>query len=289
MDRRAAHAPREGLLIVGHGTRDREGLEEFWSLVRRTAAACPQVATQGCLLEFAEPTIAQGMAELVARDVDSIRVVPLMLFAAEHVLRDIPEQVAQAATGYAGLTTWQAPPLGCHPQLLKLSARRWWECLHRVPPCVAEQTVLVMIGRGSHTEGANAEMAAFARLRFEAEKVGWMELGFTSMARPSVAEVLQIAAHLPYRRIVVQPHLLFRGELLERVVAAVREQAEQDPAREWLVTGHLGAEPELVRTVWDRAGLDGGRLERTRGNGAERSGGQDENSEGQVGRVCGND
>ena len=45
------------------------------------------------------------------------------------------------------------------------------------------------------------------------------------MAEPSFAETLSHVAELPYRRIVVQPHLLFSGELLADIGAKVAEMA----------------------------------------------------------------
>ena len=49
-------------------------------------------------------------------------------------------------------------------------------------------TLLLMIGRGSHDASANAEAWQFARLRWEAEPVGWLEIGYAAMTEPSLGE-----------------------------------------------------------------------------------------------------
>jgi sirohydrochlorin ferrochelatase len=60
------------------------------------------------------------------------------------------------------------------------------------------------------------------------------------MAQPAVADVLPALAAQPWRRIVVQPHLLFHGELLDRLHAQVEAIAASRPEQEWIVTSYLG-------------------------------------------------
>ncbi|MFM8250268.1 MAG: CbiX/SirB N-terminal domain-containing protein, partial [Planctomycetota bacterium] len=55
-----------------------------------------------------------------------------------------------------------------------------------------------------------------------------------------------------YRRIVVQPHILFQGDLLERVQTRIRVAAESDRQRTWYLAEHLGPEDELLDTILAR-------------------------------------
>ena len=52
-------------------------------------------------------------------------------------------------------------------------------------------------------------------------------------------------------RIVVQPHLLFRGQLFEEIRTAV-ESKRRESSRDWLLTSVLGPEDELAAAVLDR-------------------------------------
>jgi len=48
-----------------------------------------------------------------------------------------------------------------------------------------------------------------------------IEVGFVAAARPTVDEALDRAAGGGRRRVLVQPHLLFRGHVEDQVAAAV--------------------------------------------------------------------
>jgi len=66
----------------------------------------------------------------------------------------------------------------------------------------------------------------------------------------SLVDALDAAAAGPgVRRVVVQPHLLFRGHVEEQVAAAVARARERHPAVEWLVAARLGAEPEVAEAL----------------------------------------
>jgi sirohydrochlorin cobaltochelatase len=242
-----------GLLIVGHGTRDPQGVAEFLNVVERVESALDEAAVEPAFLEMASPTIEAGVAALVDRGARRITVLPLLLFAAGHAKRDIPQATEEAAARHAGLQIRQADCLGCHPAIVKLSLARFMEAVSPLDRFTPEDTLLVMIGRGSHDAEANAEMFKFARLRFEVQACGWLEVGFTAMARPPIDAALQVAARLPHRRIVVQPHLLFHGELVTRVRQKVAEASARFPEKKWICTDCLGPDDLLVAAALDRA------------------------------------
>lgn len=233
-----------GLLIVGHGTREAEGRAEFLALAETVARRCPERLVEGCFLELAEPNIEAGLNRLVERGLrQRLTVAPLLLLAAGHAKNDIPEAVARAAERFPDLPARQSAALGCHPALIELSKRRYLEAVRGRPNGTDAETLLVMVGRGSRDPGANSEMARFARLRWEAHPVGWLETCYTAMTEPSLKRTLEMAARLPFRRIVVQPHLLFRGELLARIARTTENFSRQYPRIDWVLTAHLGPDP----------------------------------------------
>jgi sirohydrochlorin cobaltochelatase len=243
-----------GLLLVGHGTRDRRGIGEFLTLTRLVAKQAVKVAVESAFLELAEPTIAQGLARLVERGARQVVVVPLLLFSAGHDQHDIPAAVKEAVgqgsslplnSVLAGetptLRTAQAEHLGCDRLVLELSRRRFTEALHSRAEVPAERTCLLLVGRGSREVSATAEMHDFARLRTEQTPVGATQVAFLAMAQPSVRDILPRLAAQNWRRIVVQPHLLFQGLLLEELAAEVRTIGARNPHQEWVVASHLAA------------------------------------------------
>lgn len=241
-----------GMLIVGHGTRDAAGQAEFLAAAQTVAALCPQWTIEPCFLELAEPTIATGIARLIERGVtQEITVAPLLLFAAGHAKSDIPQAISREAAKYPGLRLRQASHLGIHPAIVALSKRRYQERLDGLPPIPESETLLLFVGRGSRDPNANAELAQFARLRWEACPTGWLQACYAAMAEPSLERALEVVAQLRFRRIVVQPHLLFRGELLSRIERSVERFGNEHAEIEWAVTPHLGPDRLVAEALVD--------------------------------------
>jgi len=241
-----------GLLLVGHGTRDAAGLAELFKTARLVRRLLPGVPAELGFLELAEPTIDEAVARLAAAEVRRLVAMPLLLFAAGHAKRDIPAAVAVAVGRYPNLMVEHAGHLGCHESIVELSARRFDESLDGQPPLPTAETFLLLVGRGSRDPDATAEMNRFVRLRVARTPVGLAENCFLAMAEPSLEEMLPRVAATGYPRVVVQPHLLFAGQLLTRLQDAVSTFASGRPNQQWLITGHLGAEQLVAEAIVDR-------------------------------------
>lgn len=240
---------KHGLLIVGHGTRDQAGLDGFAALVELIRAKT-DAAVEPCFLELARPSIAEGLARLVELGAKRITVTPLLLFAAGHAKHDIPAAVADAVAQRPNLTVDQAATLESHERVLELSARRFREAIASNSSADPLDTMLVMVGRGSHDAEATAAMHRFAQLRAQRTRVGRVLVCFLAMQRPSLAETLAEAAASNFARIVVQPHLLFHGLLYDEIQTTVEENRRRSP-KEWIVTSVLGPELEVAQAVID--------------------------------------
>ncbi|MFO0899946.1 MAG: sirohydrochlorin chelatase [Pirellulales bacterium] len=251
----AAHAPRVGILLVGHGTREPAGVAQFLELARRFAGALPGSAVEHCFLELAEPTIALGLERLLSRGIDELVVAPLLLFSAGHAKEDIPAavSVALSALGRADLTRRQTPPLECHPELLALSRERFLDVAGHGAEA---STTLVMIGRGSRDAEATQQMHRYAALHAAQLDLPPPVVGFLAVARPNLGQALELTATRASERVVVQPHLLFEGLLAAEVRAAVADAQRRWPQIDWRCTAPLGPQLGVVRALCSMAGLD---------------------------------
>jgi sirohydrochlorin cobaltochelatase len=251
-------SPRPGLLLVGHGTRDPQGQREFFATVRQVQSLCTAQQVQPCFLELAAPTIEEGVAAAYKAGVRRLTVAPLLLFAAGHARRDIPEAVGQAVAAYDGLQLLGiADALDCHPAVIWLSELRYRQALCGRAPIAPQETALVMIGRGSSDAEAAERMRRFAQLRTERTPVGMLTVGFVAVQQPTLADALQQALASRCRRVVVQPHLLFQGELTDEVRRlAATAAAGRD--KELIVTPHLAPGWPLARALIARAAESNG-------------------------------
>lgn len=243
-----APSPR-GILVVGHGTTDPVGEAETRAVAAAVAEAEPAVVVELGFLELLEPSIGTALARLRQRGCGIVAAAPLLLFEAGHARRDLPEALSAAASGWRIV---QAEPLGTHPDLVALAARRRREAVAPLPPVPAADTVDVVVGRGASDGGAEARLAEFVAAVAAHEGVPLARrtlLGFVAAARPSVAEALAAARVARPRRVVIRPHLLFSGRVEQDVVHAVAEAREVNPSIEWVVAPRLGVDPLLVAAL----------------------------------------
>ena len=175
--------------------------------------------------------------------------VPLLLFSAGHAERDIPAAAAQVAAR-AGLSVRQAAVLGCHPRILALSAERFRSAIgSRHAP---EEVVWLFVGRGSHDAAATAEMGRFVTGRVALTPVGRVVVAFLAMAQPRVEAVVPQIAAMDLATVVVQPHLLYPGNLLSRLQRIVDVQDRGRLRQQWILAECLGCDRAIAQVVVER-------------------------------------
>ncbi|GLZ07734.1 cobalamin biosynthesis protein CbiX [Actinomadura sp. NBRC 104412] len=223
------------LLVVGHGTRDAEGVADFGRFLRRLRRRMP-VPVAGGFIELSPPPLTEAVSGLYADGHRRVAAVPLVLVAAGHGKGDIPGAMARELARHPGLSYRYGRPLGPHPTLLALLQERMESVLDGTRP--DRDTAVLLVGRGSTDPDANAEIHKVARLFWEGRGAGGPEQGhglacvepaFVSLARPSVPEGLERLRRLGARRVVVLPYFLFRGLLPDRVAQQARAYAASHP------------------------------------------------------------
>lgn len=241
------------LLVVGHGTKDPGGVEDFLALVDRTRALLAHggstVATGGGFIELSAPPLTDVVAQLWAQGHHHVAAVPLVLVGAGHAKGDIPGAMAREIGRRPGLSYVYGRPLGPHPILLDLLAERVDAAL---AGSTRRGTTVLLVGRGASDPDANAEVVKTARLLWEGRGYDGVETCFVSLAGPDVPAGLQRARLLGARRVVVAPYFLFRGVLPNRVVAQVNDWAARSPEVDVRVADVLGDCDALAELVVER-------------------------------------
>jgi sirohydrochlorin ferrochelatase len=193
----------------------------------------------------------RGFGRLLDQGARRVAVMPLLLLAAGHAKRDIPAMTQRLAAEHPGVSIRLCRHVGCHQAIEQLSAQRFDQALAGRTTVAREHTLLVLVARGTSDDKARGEMDRFVRRRAARLPVDRVEVAFAAVAKPTLETALEHAASLPYQRIVVQPHLLFAGLVLEGIKDQVARFAQAHPERQWLVTEPLGAERLLTRAVVD--------------------------------------
>lgn len=241
------------LVIVGHGTRDPAGRGEFARVAAMVAGQRPDMIVEAGFLELAEPDIPAAIDAAVARGAARVTVSPLLLFAAGHAKRDIPAAIDQARSRHPGVHFEQAPALESHPAILHLSADRWHAALAEPGALTAGESVMLLVGRGSHDREAVDGFLAFAQQRMSQTPAGALQPAFLAMAEPSLDAAIERAAAVGLPQVVVQPHLLFCGDLVDRIARCVERARQRWPATRWLLARPLGPDPLVALALAERA------------------------------------
>jgi sirohydrochlorin cobaltochelatase len=248
--------PGLGVLVVGHGTADPVGASETRAVTDRVASLLPGVPVTLGFLEVIGPDLPEALGVLAAAGCREIVVAPLLLFEAGHAKRDIPEAIRGAAAAQ-GMVVRQAQPLGCHPAIVALARQRRWEAGVGDGAIPMDATTLVVVGRGSSDPSARASLENFTAATLVGDPLPHrLLLGFAAAARPSLAEAIDTAGDPSdhgVRRILVQPHLLFRGHVEDQVVAAIDGGRARRPDLEWVRVARLGPDPLVAAAVVARA------------------------------------
>lgn len=244
----------QAILFVGHGTRNKTGQQQFLRLAESLRAAVAPLPLEVAYIEIQSPSIEEALLGLHARGLNNVSLSPALLFAAGHAKQDIPVAIAAAEAKCPGLVVTVAEPLGCHEALLELAAIRFQNSLAPVlrgegrgdgpaPQMVApSSTALVLVGRGSSDPAAIAHCQQFAQQLADRVGIANVFTGFIAVAQPNLQEALELAAANVPQRVIVQPHLLFSGEMLDTTAAALAKMQARFPQIEWLQSDSLAGD-----------------------------------------------
>ena len=238
------------VLLCGHGSRDPEAIEEFELAAAALRPRLPEFDFATGYLEFARPTIRDGLALLAGRGAQRILAIPGMLFAASHVKNDLPWEMNSFIAENPGIDVRLGRDLGIDPKLLQSAADRIATAADgRIP---RSETLLVVVGRGTNDPDANSNISKLARMLWEGLGLGWAEVAFSGVAHPRVDAALMRVATIGFRRIIVFPYFLFTGVLVKRIYAQTDAVAALFPEIEFVKAQYLRDHEGVLHAFRDR-------------------------------------
>mgnify|MGYP001409517447 FL=1 len=241
-----------GVLICGHGSRNRLAVEEFAQMVEALRPKLAPMPVEHGYLEFARPILRDGLESLRRQGVTRVLAIPAMLFAAGHAKNDIPS-VLNTFTAETGLPIDYGRELGVDRLMVAAAGARVRECLESNPsPVPLAETLLVVVGRGSSDPDANSNVAKVTRMLVEGFGFGWGETVYSGVTFPLVEPGLRQLVKLGFHRIVVVPYFLFSGVLVSRIRQHTERVAADHPEVDFLSAGYLGQHPLVVDTFKER-------------------------------------
>ena len=182
----ALHEARLGVLICGHGSRNRLAVDEFAQMVEALRPRLAPMPVEHGYLEFAQPILRDGLDALRSKGVNRVLAIPAMLFAAGHAKNDIPS-VLNTYTAETGLMIDYGRELGVDRLMVAAAGARIQQCLDNAPKEIPlSETLLVVVGRGSSDPDANSNVAKVTRMLVEGFGFGWGETVYSGVTFPLV-------------------------------------------------------------------------------------------------------
>ena len=246
---------RYGIMICGHGSRNRNAVDQFARLAERMRERFADVPVDYGYLEFANPVIHKGLDALRARGVNHVLAVPGMLFAAGHAKNDIPSVLNAYRARNPDVAVDYGRELGVDLRMIRAAGARIEEALEARGWRKGEplhDTMLVVVGRGASDPDANSNVAKIMRMLWEGMGFGWGETAYSGVTFPLVKPALEHAVRLGYRRVVVLPYFLFTGVLVKRIHAHTDAVAEAHPEIDFVKAGYLNDHPLVIDTMVER-------------------------------------
>src|SRR6185437_16145514 len=160
------------MLVVGHGSRDADGGDEFWALAGTIRAAAGELLTGFGFIELASPTVDEAVDDLDARGATEIVSVPLVLLAAGHLKNDGPAAMARARQRHPSVHFRLARDLGIEPTILSVAEERIRDAAGDADP---EKLGVALIGRGSSDPDACSDLWKVGRLLADKRGLGTIE------------------------------------------------------------------------------------------------------------------
>jgi len=245
-----------GIMVCGHGSRNQNAAKEFSKVAGGLRTRFPQLPVEYGYLEFCNPVIHSGLDALREKGVEKVLAVPGMLFAAGHAKNDIPSVLNSYQALHPEMEIVYGRELGVDVRMIEAAGARIMEAVEaanatngEVP---VEETLLMVVGRGSSDPDANSNAAKVMRMLWEGLGFGWGETCYSGVTFPLVEPGLQHAAKLGYKRIVIFPYFLFTGVLVKRIYSYTDQVAAEFPDIEFIKAGYLNDHDRVIDTFVER-------------------------------------
>lgn len=242
----------QAILYVGHGSRMKEGNEQFIHFIHRLMEQNDAPIQQYAFLEKAAPTFLQSFQRCVEKGASVVTVVPIFLFSAGHVKNDLRSLIEEAKLAYPHVVILCSEPIGPDERVVNILVERLQEkgaLLYGNKNDL--DTRILLVGRGSSDKEQQADFLKVVLLFLERCPFFTVDYCFLAKAEPNFHEGLKLALKRKEKNVFVIPYLLFTGVLVKRMEAAIK-QIRGQTEKNIVLTDFLGYHPNIIQIVNDR-------------------------------------
>ena len=202
-------------------------------------------------MEFAKPSLTDALDKLRNSSIKKVIAIPAMLFAAGHVKNDIPSLLMNYAKK-KDIEIIYGRELGINNLMISAACERVKEVFQKNNSLIPEESLLVLVGRGSSDPDANSNVSKITRMVVEGVGLGWGETVFSGVTFPLVEPGLRNVVRLGYENIIIFPYFLFSGVLVTRIKRQSDLVALDNPNVEFHEAKYLSSHKYVIQTFVER-------------------------------------
>ena len=236
------------ILLVGHGSRGREGNTETINFAAQWRERHPEWRIETCFIEHADVLLDEGL-DRAARNAEKVLVIPFILNAAGHVKMELPAALDNARQRHPGVSFSVTRHLGMGREIFAVLQGQLERLMKQLAMPDPMTTGVILLGRGSSDAGANGELAKMARWLFEENEHELVDLAFTGVTWPRLESVVQRQVRLGMMQIAIVPVYLFTGVLIERIQLQLQRLQQQYPQISFALGTHFGFDPGIFELL----------------------------------------
>lgn len=239
------------ILLIGHGSRNPAGNDEFLQFAERLAKKLPDETFVPCFVELADVLIPEGIDRAVERGAKKIIAVPVILLAAGHVKVEIPEILEAGRKRHPGVEIVYTRNIGVCDATVQMIKERVAEAVAGDPPA-PEETGLLVLGRGSSDPDANGDLAKIARLVREQGPYDLVDYAFVGITTPDLPGGVERLTRLGAKTVIVAPYFMFTGVLMERIHDMVERFKQEQPDTRFVVSRYFEFHDRFLEVIAER-------------------------------------
>ncbi|MFJ8247641.1 sirohydrochlorin chelatase [Peribacillus asahii] len=235
----------KAVLYVCHGSRVQEGCQQAIEFVQKTQQLVSVPIQEISFLELAHPTIEEGFTRCIEQGATEIAVMPVLLLAAGHVKKDIPEELEVLQARHPHVKISFGKPFGVHERIVDILLER----IQEKTTVIDENTAILLVGRGSSDADTVRNFEEIIHLFHNKTNFSYVAPCFLAAAKPRFEDLLEETLARDIDSIIVIPYLLFTGLLIKGVEKTI-DMVQSD--KNITLCDYLGFHPYLREILADR-------------------------------------
>ncbi|HSU79696.1 MAG TPA: sirohydrochlorin chelatase [Candidatus Angelobacter sp.] len=233
------------VLYVSHGSRVKEGVDQARFFIESCMEPLSVAIQEICFLELVKPSIKEGVERCIQQGADEIIIQPVLLFAAGHVKKDIPEEVNKIKRLYPTIKFSYGKPFGQDARIIDILSER----LHQSGTPLLGEAMILLVGRGSSDPEIKENFEVISEAIWNKEGLP-IQSCFLAACDPRLSDGLVLAQKSGFRQVFVIPYLMFTGILMKDMKKAIRPY--QSVNQTFFLCQSLGYHEKLKEVLIER-------------------------------------